>query len=30
MGGLRKLIVPSKLAYGSGARVYMVELLAVD
>jgi peptidylprolyl isomerase len=30
VGGLRKLIVPSKLAYGDGDRVYVVELLAVE
>ena len=30
VGGLRKLVVPSRLAYGSGTRVYMVELLRVE
>ncbi len=30
VGGQRELIVPSKLAYDSGARVYFVELLKVD
>ncbi len=30
VGGRRELIVPSKLAYGSGARAYLVELLKVD
>jgi len=29
VGGQRELIVPSRLAYGSGVRVYMVELLSV-
>ena len=29
VGGRRELIVPSKLAYGSGARAYLVELLKV-
>ncbi len=30
VGGLRKLVVPSRLAYDSGARVYLVELLEVE
>ncbi len=30
VGGQRELIVPSEQAYGSGARVYMVELLSVE
>lgn len=29
-GGRRKLIIPSKLAYGSGALVFVIDLLAVD
>ncbi len=27
VGGLRELIVPSRLAYDSGARIYLLELL---
>lgn len=30
VGGRRKLIVPSRLAYKSGARVYLVEMLALE
>lgn len=30
VGGQRELIVPSQMAYGSGARVYMIELLSVE
>jgi FKBP-type peptidyl-prolyl cis-trans isomerase len=29
VGGLRELIVPSRFAYDSGARVYLVELVKV-
>lgn len=30
VGGQRELIVPSKMAYGSGALVYIIELLSVE
>lgn len=30
VGGRRELIIPSKLAYGKGAMVYVIDLLAVE
>lgn len=30
LGGRRELIVPSRLAYGDGMMVYVIELLAME